>query len=85
MQKIIVVRGCGASGVSLRPGEIAEVSDDDARILIALGKAKPELSDPELPIIDAAATDEPQGLTTETAAAIVDKPKKSVRGGKPAA
>ncbi|MGH8521948.1 MAG: hypothetical protein ACREU9_11140, partial [Gammaproteobacteria bacterium] len=79
MKRICVTRGCGASGVSLRPGEIAEVSDDDARILIALGKAKPaELSDePDLA--------EPQGLTTETAAAIVDKPKKAARGEKPAA
>lgn len=51
MQRIFVLRGCGASGVSLRAGEVAEVSNADARVLIALGKARP-YADPALPAID---------------------------------
>lgn len=51
MKRIFVTESCGASGASLRAGEVAEVSDADARILIALGKAR-AYAEPALPAID---------------------------------
>lgn len=80
MTRIFVSRGCGASGASLRPGEIYEVSDDDARILISLGKAKP-CAEPTLPPIDTdlMPDDGTAGLTTESAAALIEKPRKKTK------
>lgn len=60
--KIRITRACGIAGVSHGVGAVVDVSDRDARLLIAIGKA-------------AAAPDEappaPAVMTTEAADAVV--------------
>jgi hypothetical protein len=79
MKLIEVLRGCGASGVSLRPGEVVGVSGEDARILVALGKARMATPIEAREPVAETRDPEPVGLETGSAEALIEKPRRKAR------
>lgn len=66
--KIVTCTRVGIAGGSYGPGEIVDVSANDARLLIGIGKARLAEAAP--------ASDAPAGLTTEAADALVPETRK---------
>ena len=47
--KVFTLRGTLASGVALEPGNVYEVSDEDAQILVRLGRVTTDLPEAKPP------------------------------------
>jgi len=58
MPNLIAVREVRYAGRNVFPGEAFEASDKEAKLLVAIGKAKPaDISEPEVPAIPKTAED----------------------------